>query len=187
MTRQASPAIRTAIDELEAQARDFETKAGVCRDTAQQLREAFGISTLGPVATADPVAAKPKGRRPATRRPPRVEPTPLEVVAPAAVKAPPRPAPATATLDDLAQPRQNQPADVDAKLLGEINRVLASGASYDVKEIRRNIGGAFPELTAKELEAVLDQLAGTKRVERISVGSFGARYRKRASYGKKSA
>lgn len=54
MTLAASPAILAAIDELEAYARDYETKAGECRDAIAVMRKTFNVSTIVADASAPP-------------------------------------------------------------------------------------------------------------------------------------
>lgn len=355
----ASSAILTAITTLESQAREYETKAGVCRDAAQQLREAFGVSTLGPTTSTSPPPAAPVelprpaptpvvrhvpeemvedpmriGQPAAHRRtaPRRVKTAPavpgwttynlseepsrqalssavlrileqagepmrsgvilrtlrgsngdqlrviladlerLQLVVRtgvksatvyAAVPAPGPVLPTPSTLGPEAAPMALNPGKVgffllngvfthdrpiatgdvvlavhdkfgkapfdeleplltelvtagvlrtlrhddefcyqraaaavkskdtspvlgDPKLIGEIMRVLASGASYDARDILRNTRAAFPALTAEMLEPVLEQLHRDRRVDRIAVGST-RRYRKIATQSKRTA
>ena len=49
-----APHIQSTLDEIEGRARDFETKAGECREAAATIRRAFGISTIVPDETPAP-------------------------------------------------------------------------------------------------------------------------------------
>lgn len=66
------------------------------------------------------------------------------------------------------------------RLASEINRVLKSGASYDVKEIRRNISAAFPVIDHSTITDAVESMVAGGRVERIPLGSV-MRYRQVAS------
>lgn len=65
----------------------------------------------------------------------------------------------------------------DAVLFGELARVLASGASYDVAELVRNIRGRFPAIDAEQLRPHLEAFAAAGRIERITLGTI-VRYRR---------
>lgn len=60
----STPAIHGAIEELEARAREFETRAGECRETAATLRRLYQVSTIvGEAVAKDPLPAPAAPRR----------------------------------------------------------------------------------------------------------------------------
>lgn len=67
------------------------------------------------------------------------------------------------------------------RLSAEIVRVLRSGASYDPREIRRNVLGAFPSITVDDIVEVCDAMAKEGRIARHQVGASMRRYQLRVS------
>lgn len=59
--------------------------------------------------------------------------------------------------------------------------VLASGASYEVRDLLKGLRNVDPNLQPGQLEPVLDALVQARRVERIGVAGGSPRYRKRAA------
>lgn len=101
MSLPVSPAITTAIEQLELEARTAETQAGelhdrakVCRDLVTQLRTAFGVSTIAPPTVhrqSEPPATPLQPRRQRATTDSGTCRVPIESLQP----APPRPAAAT--------------------------------------------------------------------------------------------
>lgn len=79
-----------------------------------------------------------------------------------------------------ATPRESKPAVDNStlrRLEGEITRVLRSGASYDTRELRRNISAAFPTIALEDIDAACADMARAGAVERIRISERLTRYR----------
>jgi DNA-binding HxlR family transcriptional regulator len=268
------PVIAAAVEQLEAKSRDYETRAGACREAAAAIRRACGISTLGP-KTIDSAPGVPAARasapalRPArdfeikpaavskrdvavdhdarrdavvnavrsfdgpcrigeiakivgrviaratlvkylrelvddgrvvrtgeragaryapaagtgwTLRPaaPRPEPVAKPTSAPEPVTR--NSAPATTS----AVPKPVVDAPIDRALLERLDVIFKSGASYDYRELIRNVRTKLPAIDEPQLVRALERLVTEKRVERLW-GSNPPRYRVLSRSGKAQA
>jgi DNA-binding Lrp family transcriptional regulator len=86
---------------------------------------------------------------------------------------------ATVTVPPPVPPATNEPRSTDRRLVAEIARVLKSGASYDAREIRRNVLTAFPTIAVEEIVSTCDAMARDGQVFRHIVGESGRRYQLR--------
>lgn len=76
-------------------------------------------------------------------------------------------------------PAGNAGVSADA-LIPAVKRVLATGASYDLRELLRQLRGIAPTLTESRLEPIVLGLVEQRQVQRI-VTESGQRFRRRAA------
>lgn len=72
------------------------------------------------------------------------------------------------------------PSAVDVDVAPALMKVLASGASYDGRELLKQLRASVPSADLAAVEAALTDLVQNKKVERIATGA-APRYRKRAA------
>lgn len=134
MNLSVSPGIVTAIEVLEALARDHETKAGEYRDTAATLRRDFGVSHLGPTAVTLPT------------RVPTAPSTPVPEVDATAENdgCAEAPGPSTPVSPPAQRPRRTETVrsesrdDSDRRV---VDAVAALGGQVRYGQIRQRLGG----------------------------------------------
>jgi hypothetical protein len=147
--RMSKPNLRAALGALEAEGAIV--RRGVKR--FQRIGTPRVMAAAAPAASAAPATALAKAQ------PRREPPQPQQSVQ--------APAPAAAG------------ATADKRLIAEITRVLKSGASYDAREIRRNVLTAFPSIAVDDIVATCDAMARDGQVFRHIVGESGRRYQLR--------
>lgn len=84
----------------------------------------------------------------------------------------------TRTLEQA--PSDTYPVALSKSIGQAVMRVLATGASYDTRELLKGLRGVAPELTAEQLEPIVLGLVESRHVLRIATDS-GPRFRKRAA------
>jgi DNA-binding HxlR family transcriptional regulator len=108
-------------------------------------------------AAAETIAVRPETvRAPRETKAPDAEPTPV-------------------ARETAPVPRET----ADRRLVAEIMRVLKSGASYDPREIRRNVLTAFPTISVDDIVAACEAMAREGQVARHVVGQSSRRYQLR--------